>query len=627
MKYLFQEYEIFMNGLVLYYKIINSLLNRYWDERRNDLSNDFYNHITNNGKRNITLNDIRNIYINTPNDNYKKEMFMKFLDDYKFITSTYTNKSLSLNEIKQFVKFFGFGIDSDNELRELLFELDEQNIVNPNIEKQYNFNHIKNNKKVQFENYKRNNKDFQNNIQNYENNLRNNVEETLMTLRKYLKKYGRNCLFNFIKHFKYYDNYTKTINKHDFVKVLKDFNINIPLPNIDNIFYEYGINSNKDVINYIFFLKKITDSSITQSRDSMIRDCFNKLYLFANENKLKLTINLIKDLYNPKNNYFISDEIENRNDFENCLELYHSFFKGIKNDIFTEDEFFEFYHFISYLIDDDYNFSSLLNNEWNFEIKNIKNEENKEQILLNKNDFEFTFKNNNMNNEILDEEENLDTLSTKNHPRTPYVKSERYNDNKNNINYILDKIKEKLKIRGIRGLLYLHRQFLISCPNLMRIDYNDFKNILIGQHILLNENEYKDVFYYYSKENYFNYSNFIREFKKELNENKLNCVEDAFEILDIQKSGIIPINYIKMNYDVKNHPDVIAGKKNEEEKLIEFIDCFEINNEILNYNNNDYNIKNNNIDFEIFANFYEYVAFVYEEDNSFRNVINSTFHE
>ena len=596
MKYLFQENGIFVNGLVLYYKIINSLLNRYWDERRNDLSNNFYNHITNNGKKNITLNDIRNIYINTPNDNFKKEMFMKFLDDYKFITSTYTNKNLSLKEIKQFVKFFGFGIDSNNELRELLFELDEQNIVNPTIEKQYNFNNYKNNKKVQFENYKRNNKAFQNNIQNYENNIRNKVEETLMTLRQYLKKYGRNCLFNFIKHFKYYDNNTKTINKYDFVKVLKDFNINIPLMDIENIFYEYGINSNKDVINYISFLQKITDSSITQSRDSIIRDCFNKLYSFANENKLKLNINLIKDLYNPKNNYFISDEIENRNDFENCLELYHYFFKGIKNDIFTEDEFFEFYHFISYLIDDDYNFSSLLNNEWNFEFNNTKNEENKQQMLLNKNDFEFTFKNNNMNNEIVDEEENLDTLSTKNHPRTPYVKSERNYNNTNNINYILDKIKQKLKIRGIRGLLYLHRQFLISCPNLMRIKYNDFKNILIGQHILLNEN-------------------------------KLNYVENAFEILDIQKSGIIPINYIKMNYDVKNHPDVISGKKNEEEKLIEFIDCFDINNEILNYNNNDYNIKNKNIDFEIFANFYEYIAFVYEEDNNFRNIINSTFHE
>ena len=161
----------------------------------------------------------------------------------------------------------------------------------------------------------------------------------------------------------------------------------------------------------------------------------------------------------------------------------------------------------------------------------------------------------------------------------------------------------------------------------MRIEYNDFKNILIGQNIIINENEYKDLFNYYSKENYFIYSNFIREFKKELNGNKLNYVENAFEILDIQKSGIIPINYIKMNYDAKNHPDVISGKKNEEEKLIEFIDCFEINNEILNYNNNDFNIKNNNIDFEIFANFYEYIAFVYEDDNIFGNIINSTFHQ
>ena len=49
-----------------------------------------------------------------------------------------------------------------------------------------------------------------------------------------------------------------------------------------------------------------------------------------------------------------------------------------------------------------------------------------------------------MNNEILDEEENLDNLSTKNHPRTPYIKSER-NYNNNNINNILDKIKQKLK--------------------------------------------------------------------------------------------------------------------------------------------------------------------------------------
>jgi Ca2+-binding EF-hand superfamily protein len=155
----------------------------------------------------------------------------------------------------------------------------------------------------------------------------------------------------------------------------------------------------------------------------------------------------------------------------------------------------------------------------------------------------------------------------------------------------------------------------------MKITFNDFKNVLQGQHILFNESEYENLFEQFSKDDYLQFTLFIREFKKQLNETKLNYVENAFSILDSLNNGNVTVNLIKMNYDVKNHPDVISGRKNEEEKLLEFIDCFEINNEILNNNNNNY------IDFEIFANFYEYVAFVYENDNEFGNIINATFHE
>ena len=161
----------------------------------------------------------------------------------------------------------------------------------------------------------------------------------------------------------------------------------------------------------------------------------------------------------------------------------------------------------------------------------------------------------------------------------------------------------------------------MSCSNLMKITFNDFKNVLQGQHILFNESEYENLFEQFSKDDYLQFTLFIREFKKQLNETKLNYVENAFSILDSLNNGNVTINLIKMIYDVKNHPDVISGRKNEEEKLLEFIDCFEINNEILNNNNNNY------IDFEIFANFYEYVAFVYENDNEFGNIINATFHE
>ena len=638
MQYLFQEYDLFTNGVVLYSKIIDKLLNIYWDEKRNNLSKDFYNHLTERGNKKISLNDIRNIYINTPNDSYKKDIFSRFLDDYKFITSAYTDKPLSFNEIIKFVKFFGYGIQSDYELREMLFELDEQKILNPKIEEQqyqYNDNngsnnyYNKNNKRVQFQNYKPSNKEFENNFKVNENNIKNKIDQPLITLRKYLIKYGRKSFFNFIKHFKYYDNNTKTINKYDFLKVLKDFNINISLIDIENIFYEFGLNNNKDSLNYFVFLKKITEPFMTQSRINLIEKIYDKLNEISNEKNYPLNIKLMKELYNPKNNYFISDEEENKIDFENCLELYHNFYKGIKNDNFSKNEFFEFYSFISYLIENDYIFTSLLNNEWN------KLNIDKEQILLNKNDFNFTFGKNNKNQEILfnnkeeiekNEEENLENLSTKNHPRTNYYNNEKsvFENEDNNYNNILEQLKQKLRIRGIRGLLYLHKQFLLSCPNLMRISYNDFINILKGQHLFFNDNEYKILFNSFSYDNYLLFSKFIREFKKKLNENKLNEVNNIFSILDLENTGNVNINQIKMNFDAKNHPEVISGKKTEEEILLEFIDSFQINNYILNYGNNN---ENNIIDFEIFANFYEYVAFVYENDNEFKNIVNSTFHE
>ena len=53
--------------------------------------------------------------------------------------------------------------------------------------------------------------------------------------------------------------------------------------------------------------------------------------------------------------------------------------------------------------------------------------------------------------------------------------------------------------------------------------------------------------------------------------------------------------------------------------MLKFIYCFKLNLELLNNQNNNF------IDFELFANFYEYVAFVYDNDKQFENIIVSTW--
>jgi len=52
--------------------------------------------------------------------------------------------------------------------------------------------------------------------------------------------------------------------------------------------------------------------------------------------------------------------------------------------------------------------------------------------------------------------------------------------------------------------------------------------------------------------------------------------EKAFRIMDKDKSGVLSIDDIKGVYNGKKHPDVIKGKKTEEEVLGEFLDTFEL---------------------------------------------------
>ena len=71
----------------------------------------------------------------------------------------------------------------------------------------------------------------------------------------------------------------------------------------------------------------------------------------------------------------------------------------------------------------------------------------------------------------------------------------------------------------------------------------------------------------------------------------------------------------------------MSGRKNEEEIILEFLDCFNINYEILNLDTKSQNSNNgqNLVDFEIFANFYEYVSFIYPNDKEFDNVVRASW--
>ena len=598
---MFLGQDYFINGVVKYQLLIDIILNKFWDEKKNSFCEDIFFMLTNEGRKLISLNDMKNIFDKVVEDSSDKKFFLNFIDKYKIINKNRINQNLILSDLIRLLKFYGFGQNSYDFLENI------KNVLTP--EKQNKLIHKKIERK--FDDNKINNYKNQKIIRKEKRSQINNIFEIL---REKLNNYTRKTFFNFIKHFKYYDNNSDFMTKYNFAKVFKDFNINLEQTDLEQIFDKYEIANDQNLVNYKNFLNDLISEFSNEKREKIIRYIYSTIEERGNKFNREINLSFLKEVYNAKKNYFKKEESDNRLEFEDCLELYNYIFKGNKNENFTLNYFLEFYKFISILIQSDDDFIQLLSNEWRVPIEYIESELQEEK-------YNYTSENNNKDIDNYEEDKQ-------------FVRTENLKTNSNykelNANKSLLLLDEIIKSRGLRGLLYLHLEFVKSCPDLNKIIFNDFADIFEIQHINLPKSDIKNIFNTFSSKlnkNYLDFSSFFRNYKKELDQNKLECVEQAFSNIDINGNDKVPINLIRKQFKANKHPDVLNGLKKEEDIILEFLDCFNINYEIMNL---DFKIEkgiNNNrfINFEIFANFYEYVSYIYPNDKEFENIVYSSW--
>ena len=603
---LFLGQDYFLNGVVKYQVLLDILINKFWDEKKNSLSEELFFILTNDGRKLISLNDMKNILDKIVENSPDKKFLMNFIDKYKIINKNRISQNLILSDLIRFLKFYGFGQDSYSYLENLI------NVLNP--ERDNALIPIKLERKNE-NNYKKINEYKKpKDIRKGSSRLINDIFESF---REKLFNYNRKSFFNFIKHFKYYDNNSDFMSKYNFSKVLKDFNINLEQNDLEKIFDTYGTINNEKTMNYKNFINDLISEFTNEEREKIIRYIYSTIEERGNKFNRDIDLSFLKEVYNAKKNYFKKEESDNRLEFEDCLELYNYIYKGNKNELFSLEYFLEFYKCISFLIQSDEDFNKLISNEWRVPLEYLETELQEEK-------YNYTNENNtNKNDEIDYEYEKKPKLTEK-------LKNNNYVSTQKNQNQSLLLLNDSLKSRGLRGILYLHLEFINSCQNLSKITFNDFLNIFEIQHINLPSQDIKNIFNTFiskNNKNYLDFSAFIRNYKQELNENKLSCVEQAFSNLDTNENDKVPLNLIKKLFKADKHPDVLNGLKKEEEIILEFLDCFNINYEILSLDskiNNDNNSQRI-IDFEIFANFYEYVSFIYPNDKEFENVVNSSW--
>ena len=640
---LFSGYDFFISGVVKYQIFIDILLAQFWDEKKNSLSEDIFFALTNGGRRQMSLNDIKNYFDKILEDSPDKKNLLNFIDKYKLINKNRTNQNLILPDMIKFLQFYGFGEDSYNFLENML------NILEPDMPKETN--NYNNDKNLE-QNIKPKNKIKYN--RSIANNTNEQIRNIFENIREKIFNYSRKTFFNFIKHFKYYDENANDITIFNFSKVLKDYNLNLSIDDIEKIFIIYEFNKKTKTMNYKDFINDLISEFTDEKRLKIIRYIYDTIEERGNKFKRDIDLSFLKEVYNAKKNYFIKDEAENRLEFEDCLELFHYIYKGNKNEIFNRNYFIEFYKCISFLIYSDIEFMKLISNEWRVPFEYIENE------ILEKNNQNNNYENNENNNHINENieknitiEENIKnkeiTKNSFNNKRSNYEDNinnypkknklieklinndfDNNNNNEENSSKSLSLLNNILKKRGLRGILYLHLEFINSCQDLSKILFNDFMNIIEIQHIKLSKTDCRNIFNQFTSKNnknYLDFSSFIRNFKIELNENKLSSVEEAFNKIDTNGNDRIPLNLIKKRFNAEGHPDLLNGTKNEEEIILEFLDCFNINYEILNLDSKSQTSGNyqNLIDFEIFANFYEYVSFIYPDDKEFAQIVSSSW--
>ena len=546
----------------------------------------------------------------------------------------------------------------------------------PRNNNNYNYNYNNNNNLKSINKNKNNNNNNNNDnkyylyspVSNDNNNNNINLEPAIDHLRNSIKSNGLRSFFSLIKHFKYFDNGTKFITKYDFAKVIKNFRLNLTIAEIEKIFDKFCNDSKKVQLNYEKFLDKLLNNYFNINRRNVVDLNYDKIVNYSKKINEKVSIDLIKSLYYSKNNFFGLDESQSFNEFCDNIEVFHYSIKNNKSNIINLDEFEDFYKMVSFIVDNDGDFENLVNNEWkkvndeennnyNNNNENVKknlndvyspfgennnfnkNEFNKLKQNLNSNKFYNNFKHNYNNFDELRSNYHSNMSHTTREARTPYNrpgssknnlnnynnKNYNVNNNNNNNNFYqndpLQILSNKLRLRGIRGVMNLHKQFIFSCPNLSNISLNDFIKVLTLQRFGISKNDCEKIFYKFCDDNkeFLLFSNFIRNFKKVLTNNRLDAVENAFNKIDKNNTEMVFSDDIKLKFNGKRHPDVLKGNKNEEEILTEFLDCFELNYNLLTTSENPE--TSNLVSYEEFANFYEYVSFLYDNDKDFINML------
>lgn len=158
--------------------------------------------------------------------------------------------------------------------------------------------------------------------------------------------------------------------------------------------------------------------------------------------------------------------------------------------------------------------------------------------------------------------------------------------------------------------------------NSRALDLQEFTKAMKDYMLGFSEPEMKTVYNYFDSDRsgQVDYDEFIRALRGPMNPFRKKLVGQAFNKIDKDKSGYLEINDIKGTYNASKHPDVISGKRTEDQILMEFLETFETHHNIRNSTTPDHIV--NKTEFE---EYYTNVSSSVDNDQYFELMMNNAW--
>jgi len=136
------------------------------------------------------------------------------------------------------------------------------------------------------------------------------------------------------------------------------------------------------------------------------------------------------------------------------------------------------------------------------------------------------------------------------------------------------------------------------------------------------DNEVTSLFHYFDYDNsgLIEYDEFLRTIRGPMNGNRKKIVKQAFDKIDKDNNGYVDINDIRGTYDASKHPDVLQGKKTEEQILQEFLETFEVAHNMRNNTAPDHIVT-----YDEFCEYYNNISASIDNDEYFTLMMNNAW--